>query len=255
MYAQERGVSAMSALFPSTTTAGPAPPPTQRQSIITTAPQIPVSRASIGPNSPLASSAAVANRKGSTTGAGGRPVPAASASNVRRSVLNNGNGGRDGRDGRDGNSVVTQDSRASRDLAPGNMNTKHQGKVIYMDKQQLLQFASSKEQFSLKEMSTRKRKQMQSKSALVSDLGDAAVLAASAILTPQEAENLYFSLPFFTKPPSLRLIFSTMLHYRSLEELLSRTFKVFKLLTVQLFGLFLFTHYFIFYSIVDRVCC
>lgn len=193
------GASAMSALFPTTSSA-----PMPRQSIIATAPQIPVSRKSIGPTSPVATSAVT--RKGSTAG----------AVNVRRSVLNN----------RDVNSVVTQDTRASRDAVPVNMNTKHQGKVIYMDKQQLLQFASTKDQYSLKEMSARKRKQMQAKSTLLSDLGDAAVLGASSILQPQEAENLYFSLPFFTKPPNLRLIYSTVLHYRSLEELLSRTFKV-----------------------------
>jgi hypothetical protein len=106
------------------------------------------------------------------------------------------------------------------------MNLKHQGKVIYMDKQQLLQFASTKTQHCLKEISARKRKQMQSRNALPINLTDAAALHSSAVLSVDEADDLLFSLPFFSKPPSLRLIYSTVQHYRSLEELLSKTFKV-----------------------------
>eukprot|EP01032_Pedospumella_encystans_P020134 gene20134-22882_t len=68
-------------------------------------------------------------------------------------------------------SVVTQNTSVSkRDAPPPNMNTRHQGKVIYMDRHQLQQFASTKSQHSLREIGGRKRKQMLSRSALPSHL-------------------------------------------------------------------------------------
>ena len=123
------------------------------------------------------------------------------------------------------NTAATTRDR-DRDAPPANMNTRPQGKVIYMDKEQLLQFAATKEQHSLREIGGRKRKQMQSRSALPYEIRELAAFAASAILQPREVEDLFFSLPFFTKPPTLKLLYSTLLHYRSLEELLSKTFKV-----------------------------
>ena len=170
------------------------------------------------PPQPAGSSAAALRRKGSLPPPGTGPPTAAPTSN--KDV-----GPPPGR-GDDAASVLSQNTRATLDAPPPNMNTKHQGKVIYMDRQQLQQFASSKYQHSLKEISARKRKQMQGKSALSPNVSEFSGLHNSEILTPQEADELFFSLPFFTKPPSLRLIYSTTQHYRSLEELLSKTFKV-----------------------------
>jgi hypothetical protein len=126
----------------------------------------------------------------------------------------------------DAGSVATQETRASRDAIPPNMNLKHQGKVIYMDKHQLQQFASTKEQHSLREISMRKRKQMLAKNALPAGLTEFCGLLDSEVIAPEEIDNLLLSLPFFTKPPSLRLLYSTTQHYRSLEELLAKAFKV-----------------------------
>lgn len=125
----------------------------------------------------------------------------------------------------DNQSVVTTNTR-DRDAPPPNMNTRHQGKVIYMDKHQLLQFAATRVQHSLREIGGRKRKQMMSRSAMPSDLREVTSLTTSTILSLEEVEDLFFSLPFFTKPPTLRLIYSTAQHYRSLEELLTKTYKV-----------------------------
>jgi hypothetical protein len=125
-----------------------------------------------------------------------------------------------------GNGHGNGNGTGSLPAAPSNMNLKHQGKVIYMDKAQLLQQAAQRALFSLAEIGSRKRRQIQAKAVVPISEQDLAVLDSSAVLERDQAQNLLFSLPFFTKPPSCRLIYSTQQHYRSLEELLSKTQKV-----------------------------
>jgi hypothetical protein len=100
------------------------------------------------------------------------------------------------------------------------------GEIIRMGTAQLQKLASSFRQFSLSDAGTRKRKQLQTRIAAGLDQIGYTPLRASHIIQQDEIEFLYYCLPFFSKPPTLKLLYSTHTHKRSLEELFSKTIKV-----------------------------
>lgn len=100
------------------------------------------------------------------------------------------------------------------------------GEVIRMNLQDLQKLAASFRQFSLSDAGTRKRKQLQARLVAGLDQIGYAPLRTSHIVTHEEIESLYYCLPFFSKPPTIKLLYSTHTHRRSLEELFSKTIKV-----------------------------
>lgn len=119
--------------------------------------------------------------------------------------------------GEGGGSVMTSNF----DYAQGS-----DGEVIRMTTSQLQKLVSSYRQFSLSDAGTRKRKQLQARLAAGLDQIGYAPLRGSHIIQPDEIEFLYYCLPFFSKPPTLKLLYSTHTHRRSLDELFSKTIKV-----------------------------
>jgi len=97
-------------------------------------------------------------------------------------------------------------------------------KHITMDLGQLLPCVKDKPLFSLMEIGARKRKQFQARQGQGQERS-IAQLQGSAVLTEQQAQDVYYSLPFFAKPPRCSLLYSTTKDYRSLEELYSKTAK------------------------------
>ena len=72
----------------------------------------------------------------------------------------------------------------------------------------LLESANRFPQASLQLGAEKKMKQLQARQVGGCDMGIQS-LCKSELLTPPEAEVVYFSLPFFAKPPVLQLLFST----------------------------------------------
>jgi hypothetical protein len=120
--------------------------------------------------------------------------------------------------------------------------TKHETEVsddIHMSASELQQVVLEFRQHSLSEFSAKKMKQLQVRmSAGLEDQGHR-TLEGSRILVKNSDEllNVYYSLPFFARAPLLRMIYSTALHQRSLEELYVRTMKV------RFFEMFAVTHF------------
>ena len=106
------------------------------------------------------------------------------------------------------------------DMSRGEVNLN-----ISMSYDQLLSVAEQFPQFSLSQLANRKLKQLQTKGVEGIDDGLAS-FSTSRILDPDEAQSVYFSLPFFGKPPTLQLIYSTNLHPRKLDDLYTKTLKV-----------------------------
>lgn len=82
--------------------------------------------------------------------------------------------------------------------------------------------------FFLSDLCAKKMRQLQIRTnAGVEEQGHRS-LDGSRILAhnTEEIQNLYYCLPFFSRPPILRLIYSTTTHPRCLEELYARTMKV-----------------------------
>lgn len=78
---------------------------------------------------------------------------------------------------------------------------------------------------SLRQMSQRKLRQLQSRGIGGFEKG-LETFRASEILVGDEAEMLYFTMPFLTKPPTLSLIYSTFRHKRELSELYRKALQV-----------------------------
>ena len=79
----------------------------------------------------------------------------------------------------------------------------------------LLRTAARFPQASLKLAADKKMKQLQARQVAGCDVGIHS-LCASELLTPPEAEIVYFSLPFFAKPPTCQLLFSSKYVYLSI---------------------------------------
>lgn len=80
-------------------------------------------------------------------------------------------------------------------------------------------------QLSLKEICSRKRSQMAARN-ITGYEASLEALYKSNILARTEAESLYFSLPFLSKPPLVTLTYSTAKHNRSLQEMYMKTLQV-----------------------------
>jgi hypothetical protein len=96
-------------------------------------------------------------------------------------------------------------------------------KHINMDRAMLLPALKDKPLYSLSEIGARKRKQFQARQGserVVTQLRE------SSVLSEQQVQDVYYSLPFFAKPPKCSLLYSTEQDFRSLEELYSKTAKV-----------------------------
>jgi hypothetical protein len=77
-------------------------------------------------------------------------------------------------------------------------------------------------QNSLTELGNKKIKQLQSRN--IANLeGAITPLYKSNILSIDEAKTLFFNIPFFSAPPSLRLLYSTTFHRRTLDDLYSKS--------------------------------
>lgn len=99
---------------------------------------------------------------------------------------------------------------------------------IHMTLIQLQQFA---DQFTIHRLSTqaaKKQRQLQIRyaSGAASANDSYKDFAKSHIVQADEVQSVYFSLPIFSQPPRVKLIYATYIHRRSLEELLARTMKV-----------------------------
>jgi hypothetical protein len=79
-------------------------------------------------------------------------------------------------------------------------------------------------QYSLKEACKRKKAQLDAKQIRGYDVGIKALLSGSKLLCEHsDAESVYFALPFFAKPPTCKLIYSTDRNRRSLSDLYEST--------------------------------
>lgn len=97
---------------------------------------------------------------------------------------------------------------------------------VKMSLPQLKSLSHTYKHNSISELGAKKHKQLQVRLAAGIDQLGYNPLKSSRIVLPEEVENLYYCLPFFSKPPMLRALYSTYTHRRSLEELFSKTIKV-----------------------------
>jgi hypothetical protein len=122
-------------------------------------------------------------------------------------------------------------------------------------------------QYLLSDFSSKKQKQMQIKFLLneskANNSDPVSSLRRSKLLLENERELIFFTLPFFSKLPSLSLIYSTIDHRRDLEELYVKTSKVrcifllferslFVFLLSYLFS-FVFISFFFFFFFFSRI--
>lgn len=80
-------------------------------------------------------------------------------------------------------------------------------------------------QYSLQDFGRRKRAQLEAKQVSGFEIGIKSLISSSKIIgqQPVAAASLYFALPFFSKPPLCKLIYSTDTCLRSLDELYAKT--------------------------------
>ena len=104
---------------------------------------------------------------------------------------------------------------------------------ISMTAGQLKKSAAAFPSYRLSEIASRKRKQLKAKlgagagAGIGATGGPADMLNSSSVLETQaQAENLFYCLPFFSKLPSCKLLYSTDTMYRSLEEFYNKSVKV-----------------------------
>ena len=97
---------------------------------------------------------------------------------------------------------------------------------VHMNVSELRGLASSYKQHSIQDLGMKKQKQLQIRLAAGIDQLGYTPLKSSRIVLPDEVESLYYCLPFFSKPPMLKPLYSTYTHRRSLEELFNKTIKV-----------------------------
>jgi hypothetical protein len=105
------------------------------------------------------------------------------------------------------------------------LSTVSEGEVS-MVLEDLQRVTSRYHQHRLSELGLKKQKQLQPRLAAGLDQLGYSALQSSLILLSEEIEGLYYCLPFFSKPPTMKLLYTTHNHRRSLDELFSRTVKV-----------------------------
>jgi hypothetical protein len=105
-------------------------------------------------------------------------------------------------------------------LLPDDFNTrptKHDEITMIMD--DLMNISAKFPQFSLAECGERKLNQLESRHVSGHIDGIASLEKSDILADDNEIKSVYFTLPFFTKPPSCTLLYSTKKHRRFLDEL------------------------------------
>lgn len=92
---------------------------------------------------------------------------------------------------------------------------------------QLQQFSRQYAAYRLSDLGAKKQRQLAVRYAAGAAEENWRDLMRSQIIEDGEVQSLYYSLPIFSKPPRVKMIYNTREHRRGLEELLSRTSKVF----------------------------
>ncbi len=99
---------------------------------------------------------------------------------------------------------------------------------VHMSITQLLRHTAPFTQYSLSDISSRKKRQLASKGVTSFDESLKVLLNNSKIMASDRsvAERVFFTLPFFAQPPQVKLLYSTDLHNRGLGDLFQKTDKV-----------------------------
>lgn len=87
---------------------------------------------------------------------------------------------------------------------------------LEMSMDALEESAAMHSQFAVRTISERKQRQLGS---AVKSISPSDIFCDSVVLSKDDARDIYFTLPFFTKPPVCKLLFSTAMHRRSLDAI------------------------------------
>jgi hypothetical protein len=95
---------------------------------------------------------------------------------------------------------------------------------LFMSIEKLLHVVAKWKPLLLSDIAEKKVEQLQQKNIEGFEL-PLTLLETSSILVETEPKHVYFSMPFFTRPPNVQLLYTTKKHRRSLDELYLKTFQ------------------------------
>ena len=95
---------------------------------------------------------------------------------------------------------------------------------LSMSVEKLLHVVAKWKPLLLSDIAEKKIEQLQQKNIEGYEI-PLSLLETSSILVEAEPKHVYFSMPFFTRPPNVQLLYTTKKHRRSLDELYLKTFQ------------------------------